>query len=143
MYYINRARIDDRISFIAYIKQAITRLQAQWIEGEPLLVLAEERVIHLAIEVVTDIGSDLIDGLMLREASSYVDIVKVLQGEDVFPQHTANVLIELVELRKELVQQYTDWDRSRLHHVIPKLNKTLEEFKVGVEKFLDKELHSF
>src|SRR5690625_6839211 len=89
MYYINRARIDDRISFIAYIKQAITRLQAQWIEGEPLLVLAEERVIHLAIEVVTDIGSDLIDGLMLREASSYVDIVKVLQGEDVFPQHTA------------------------------------------------------
>lgn len=142
MYYVDTDQIYEKIAFIDVIKDAIAQLQTGWKDDDLLLSLAQERILHLAIETVTDIGSCIIDGLMLREASSYEDIIVVLDGENVFPKDTAQRLIELVRLRKPLVQQYTEWDRSSLHKLIPNLSKTLEEFAVGASKFLKKELES-
>src|SRR5690625_4603078 len=126
MYFIDKAQIDKIVVFIDQIRSNVAELQGRWADDDPLLALAEERIIHLAIEAVTDIGSLIIDGIMLREASSYEDIIEVLKGEDVFSQSVADVLIELVQLRKSLVQQYTDWDRSEMHHIVAKLSPALE-----------------
>lgn len=104
-----------------------------------LISLAEERLLHLAIEAVTDIGSFIIDGLMLREASSYEDILVVLQGEDVFSAETAEILISLVKERRSLVQEYFLLDRTAKSPLLAGLSEALVAFSKGVETFLDKE----
>jgi len=102
--------------------------------------LAQERALHLAIEIVTDIGSYLIDGFIMRDASSYEDIIEITSGEGVFPESIVPELLELVRLRKPLVQDYYSWKSSELHPLLKKLPALLVEFKVAVEQYIEKEL---
>ena len=59
MYFINHEQIDGRIQFLAVLAEASQQLEAQWQQGNKDLVwqLSQERILHLAIETVTDIGS--------------------------------------------------------------------------------------
>ncbi|MNC29627.1 hypothetical protein D3C75_778830 [compost metagenome] len=101
----------------------------------------QERCLHLAIEVVTDVGSCLIDGFIMRDAGSYEDIISIINEEKVLGDSGIYaVLIELVALRKPLVQDYYNWDRSRLHPLAALLPDTLERFALEVRRYLDQEL---
>ncbi|MBW7460518.1 DUF86 domain-containing protein, partial [Paenibacillus sepulcri] len=102
--------------------------------------LAQERALHLAIETVTDIGSCLIDGFIMRDASSYEDIIDIIAGEGVFPEDIHGTLLELVRLRKPLVQDYYEWDRARLHPLSLILPGILQQFQSAVQTYLAKEL---
>src|ERR1700730_7591956 len=106
MYYVDRKQIEDRIRFVPFIIEGSERLSHTWDASDPLHVLAQERALHLAIEVITDVGSLLIDGFLMRDASSYEDIISVLVVEKVFSTELEIPLIELVKLRKPLVQDY-------------------------------------
>ncbi|WP_426452243.1 DUF86 domain-containing protein [Paenibacillus sp. S-38] len=143
MYYVNHEQIDTRLAFVPTLTDACRRLEAAWAgggEGELLLHLAQERTLYLAIETVTDVGSLLIDAFMMRDASSYEDIVDILAGEGVFEAPTAEVLRELVGLRRALTQEYTSLDRSGLHPMISRLPSALESFAERVPAFIRKEM---
>ncbi len=56
----------------------------------------------------------MIDGFIMRDASSYEDIVQILQDEAVFDEETGSVLVELVKLRRPLVQHYYELDEALL-----------------------------
>lgn len=143
MYYVNKEQINLRINCIPMISSAMKDLLQQWSTGNVLHALAQERLLHLAIETITDIGSYMIDGLMMRDASSYEDIIGVLHGEGVFSAHVSEVLIELVKLRKPLVQDYYDFDRTQIHPLITVLPEILSEFAEKSQSYLDKELEGF
>ena len=115
------------------------QLAEQW-DGAALQALAQERALHLAIEIVTDIGSYLIDGFLMRDASSYEDIIEITSGEGVFPVSIVPDLLELVRLRKSLVQDYYNWKSSELHPLLTKLPAVLTSFKIAVEQYVEKEL---
>lgn len=140
MYYVNRDQIEQRLEFISVIVKALEELQLNWEEGNLLISLAQERTLQLAIESVTDIGSFMIDGFLMRDASSYEDIIEILHTEDVFPANIADALIELVRLRKPMVQNYFAFERNHLHPFIPILPEILIEFTERVRIYLDKEL---
>ncbi|REE80236.1 uncharacterized protein YutE (UPF0331/DUF86 family) [Paenibacillus taihuensis] len=139
MYYVNREQLNVRLQVIPEVVEALVLLQQSW-DGSLLQGLAQERAIHLAIEAVTDIGSYLIDGFIMRDASSYEDIVTIIAGEDVFPAELQESLLELVRLRKPLVQDYFEWTRGELHPMTAVLPKTLASFKSAVESYLVREL---
>lgn len=139
MYYINREQLNSRFQFMAVLVEASGKLSAEW-EQTPLAGFAQERILHLAIENVTDIGSLLIDGFLMRDASSYEDIIEILLGEQVFSQEIGEPLIELVKLRKPLVQNYFDLDRSEVHPLLSSLPALLEQFMHSTRVFMDKEL---
>ncbi|MNP86635.1 hypothetical protein D3C76_1869910 [compost metagenome] len=61
--------------------------------------------------------------------------------EKVFPQEVHKVLMELVRLRKPLVQDYYDWDRQALHSLTPVLPDVLEQFAGNVREYLKNELY--
>ena len=143
MYYVDEKQIEKRLDFIPLLSQSIQQLKETWRADDILHALAEERVLHLAIETVTDIGSYLIDGLMLREASSYEDIMQVLADEEVFSDETFQSLHELVRLRRPLVQQYVDWERGKPHRLLGELDNVLQEFHTGVVQFLERELPDY
>ncbi|RAP77812.1 DUF86 domain-containing protein [Paenibacillus montanisoli] len=141
MYYVNREQLSVRLQVIPEVAAALRQLEMNW-DGSLLQGLAQERALHLAIETVTDIGSCLIDGFIMRDASSYEDIVEIIGGEQVFPAALQETLLELVRLRKPLVQEYYEWNRASLHPLTATLPETLTAFKSAVEAYLVQELGS-
>lgn len=139
MYYVNREQIDLRLACIPDIAHALEQIRSGW-DGSLLLGLAQERAIHLAIEAVTDIGSYLIDGFIMRDASSYEDIVEIIGGEGVFSASLIGPLTTLVKQRKPLVQEYYSISRTELHPLVTELPATLREFAEAVTQYLRKEL---
>ncbi|MEK3883587.1 HepT-like ribonuclease domain-containing protein [Paenibacillus sp. PL2-23] len=139
MYYVNREQIAVRLNAIPAIAEALQALTLSW-KGELLQGLAQERALHLAIETVTDVGSYLIDGFIMRDASSYEDIVEITGGEGVFPAELQETLTELVRLRRAIAQEYYIWPRAELHPMSSRLIQALPAFKEAVEQYLEKEL---
>ncbi len=140
MYYVDQKQIDRRLSFLPVVIEVLTALKADFNIEDQIQVLAQERALHLAIESVTDIGSLLIDGFLMREASSYEDIIQVLAGEEVIDASLTETLLKLVRLRKPLVQEYDALEALQLHEMAVVLPQALEQFAVSVRKFLSLQL---
>lgn len=142
MYYVNQEQIDLRLQFLPVIAQGCEQVCREWNDSQADLVqaFAQERILYLAIESITDVGSLLIDAFMMRDASSYEDIIEILHGEKVFGDGVAIVLQELVKLRRPLTQDYTSLDRSSLHPLLKQLPNTFDAFADNVQAFIKKEL---
>ncbi|WP_226000775.1 DUF86 domain-containing protein [Paenibacillus sp. BJ-4] len=139
MYYVNREQIELRLEAVPDIAAGLRHISATW-NGDLLQGLVQERCLHLAIETVTDVGSYIIDGFIMRDASSYEDIIGIIHEEGVMDDTVFHSLLELVSLRKPLVQEYFHWDRTSLHPLTPKLPELLEHFVLSVHDYLNKEL---
>lgn len=137
MYYVNREQIERRLELVPEVLEAFR----ESIQSASSLLgrYAEERALHLAIEIVTDVGSYLIDGFIMRDASSYEDIVDILLDEKVVDTSLHATLIELVRLRKPLVQEYFAWDRQEVMGLRERLPGALQDFAANVRKYLDQE----
>jgi uncharacterized protein YutE (UPF0331/DUF86 family) len=140
MYYVDQQQIEQRLNFISSVIEACEQLPAAWEDDHLLVRFAQERALHLAIETVTDIGSLMIDGFIMREASSYEDIIDILAQEQVFDGETAATLKELVKLRRPLVQDYVSFERSELNPLVRQLPGVLHKFTEDVRAFIQKEL---
>ncbi|MBP2001338.1 uncharacterized protein YutE (UPF0331/DUF86 family) [Paenibacillus shirakamiensis] len=139
MYYVNREQIERRLQVLPDIIEILKSASDQ---TDHLLLhrYAEERALHLAIEVVTDVGSYLIDGFIMRDASSYEDIVDIMLDEHVVPEDMGNLLIQLVRLRRPLVQEYFSWDKGGLESLMHVLPDALADFAHRIRVYLDQEL---
>jgi uncharacterized protein YutE (UPF0331/DUF86 family) len=140
MYYVNEQQIESRLAFIPTLIEACSALKDSWDSNQIANQFAQERTLHLAIETVTDVGSLLIDGFIMRDASSYEDIIEILQGEQVFNQEVAATLLQLVQLRRPLVQDYVSWERADYHPLMEQLPSLLAQFDRDVRAFMQKEL---
>ncbi|GKU79923.1 DUF86 domain-containing protein [Paenibacillus sp. L3-i20] len=139
MYYVNQEQIAVRLNAIPELSDVLKELASDW-RGDKIQGLAQERALHLAIEIVTDVGSYLIDGFLMRDASSYEDIIEITGAEGAFPAHIQETLIQLVKLRKPIVQEYYSWKRTELHPLTSVLMELLPTFKSSVESYLEREL---
>jgi uncharacterized protein YutE (UPF0331/DUF86 family) len=145
MYYVNKEQIEQRLACIPDILAVCANVM-QWQEAganEEVRIMyhfAGERALQLAIETVTDVGSLLIDGFLMRDASSYEDIMTILHGESVFGDEAARALTSLVQLRRPLVQDYTNIDRHKELPMLDTLTQLLPEFADRVRHFIRKEL---
>ena len=139
MYYVNHEQIAVRLNTIPALSTSMEQLQQEW-SGKAIEQLAQERALHLAIEIVTDVGSYLIDGFLMRDASSYEDIIEITAGEGVYPAEMTPVLLELVRLRRPIVQEYYQWESEQLHPLLQQLPELLRQFKLAVERYIEQEL---
>jgi Uncharacterized conserved protein len=142
VYYVNEKFINDRLACIPDIALALNVVARGW-KGTLSEGLVQERALHLAAEIVTDVGNALIDGFIMRDASSYEDIIDIIAMENVVDGNVAAPLRELVLLRKQLVQDYVDWPRHELHKLTPELPDLLAEFGRQVQSYMEKELRGF
>lgn len=139
MYFVNQQQIHQRLEQVSLVQQAAMKVQTSW-DDSIMVHMAQERVLHLAVEIVTDIGSLLIDGFIMRDASSYEDIVEIIAQEAVLNDELCTQLLQLVSLRKPLVQQYSEWERNGIHPQLLTLPACMEQFKVSVQHYLKQEL---
>lgn len=139
MYNVNLAQIERRLSYIKVISDTATHLTERVLE-DAVGIFAAERAIHLAAECVTDIGNYIIDGFVMRDASSYEDIVDIMQGESVFNDDLYSILMSIVRLRKPLVQDYDRLNLDEVKRVVRLLPQGMTQFDEAIRLYLKQEL---
>lgn len=132
----SRKDLAERVAFLPQLAQDITKLRERWQDNDVVLAYAQERLLHLAIETVTDIGSLLIDAFVLRDAGSYEDIVAIMADEQAVDEALARHLHNLVAERKVLVQDYVALDRSQQHPLLAGLANQLLQVDEQVRRFI-------
>ncbi len=142
MYYVNSEQIEIRLAYLSTVSESLSLLRDNLSVDSLLQRFALERAIHVAAECVTDIGSYMIDGFVMRDAASYEDIVDILYGENVMSTELYELLTPLVKLRKPLVQSY--YDLSEYHITMNRLAQQLPEalnsFKNSIIQYITIEL---
>lgn len=83
-----------------------------------ILQAAAERSLHIALECATDAGNLIIDALIMRDPSSYEDIIQTLAEENVFPADFSVSFQDAVRYRRVLAHDYLERNPQRLYEVI-------------------------
>ena len=137
MYFVDRQRIEDILSYLTEQYQLVNTKEA-W--NSPLEKLALERILHVVIEGVLDVGNQVIDGFIMRDPGSYEDIVDILVDEKVIPESDQEAYKVLVQERKSLVQEYDHMDHEHIMGLLKTYLNTWGKFPGYVRDFLHREL---
>lgn len=142
MYDVNTKEIYRRLDYVQIICDTAKHITEHATDAihKGVYQFAAERAVHLAAECVTDVGSYMIDGFIMRDAASYEDIVDILYGERVFGSDLHEFLIALVRQRKPLVQEYDRTDQQELNRLTALLPSELPRFDQAVRLYLQQEL---
>ncbi|AEB25423.1 DUF86 domain-containing protein [Bacillus sp. L381] len=137
MYFVDRNKIEQTLRFFENQLALFDSTPAWQSEIEKR---ALERISHLMIECILDVGNDMIDGFIMRDPGSYDDIMDILTDEKVVAEEEGNKLKQLISSRKQLVQEYQHADHQELFALITSNKDVLKAFPVRVRTYLETEL---
>jgi uncharacterized protein YutE (UPF0331/DUF86 family) len=138
MYFVDREKIEKTLLFYEENLQLIVAANSSWtsvIEKKAL-----ERITHLTIEAILDVGNSMIDGFIMRDPGSYEDIIDILEDEKVVTTEVANELKEIIRFRKVIVQDYLEINHDELILSLQKNKESLASFPQAVRSYLENEL---
>lgn len=137
MYFVDREKIDEQLR---YLQQLISQFENQDSWNTFIEKIALERITHMMIEVILDVGNSMIDGFIMRDPGSYDDIVDILTDEKVITTEIAQDIKELLLWRKQLVHHYTDINHQELTAVFGEKINSIQSFIPSVKNYLAHEL---
>jgi uncharacterized protein YutE (UPF0331/DUF86 family) len=137
MYFVDREKIEATLQTLEKMMNTFTT--STW-ERNELHNLALERIVHISIESILDVGNMMIDGFIMRDPGSYEDIIDILEDERVITHKGANSLKNVIALRKIVVQEYVRITHDRVEEVFNKEQEALVAFPTEVRHYLEKEL---
>lgn len=125
-----RRRLNKLDEYLA-ILSGLQRYSYDDFMGSPERYGSTERFLHLAIELVNDLGNHVIadDGLGMVE--TYADIPRLLAANGYIDEALADKWIGMVGFRNILVHNYLDIDRGIVYRV---LRDQLDDF-VDLRRF--------
>ncbi|WP_430487846.1 DUF86 domain-containing protein [Priestia flexa] len=137
MYFVDRQKIEHILRFY---EQHLVVFSEQLKWESTIEKKALERVVHLLIENVLDVGNAMIDGFIMRDPGSYDDIIDILVDEKVVQTAEEPGLKAVVNLRKVLVQDYLDVKHDEVIHVVQENKEVLNQFPTRIRTYLENEL---
>lgn len=137
MYFVDRKKTEQTLH---YIETCIETFEANSEWDSRLNKLALERLAHVLIEAIVDVGNQMIDGFIMRDPGSYDDILDILCDERVITEKDGERLKMLIDVRKELVRSYISVDHDALLELMRNCLPALKAFPVAVRRYLDEEL---
>lgn len=137
MYFVNRSEIEQRID---HIDRLLSIVDEQKSFETTIDKIALERIIHIIIEAILDVGNSMIDGFIMRDPGSYHDIIDILIDEKVIPKEDENSYKELIDLRQMLVRDYLTIDNHKMEKVLNAHKDVLQQFSKYIRLYLDNEL---
>lgn len=138
MYFVDQDKIEKILAYLTILLKEYKEIPHE--SNDLIEKLALERISHLAIDSILDVGNAMIDGFIMRDPGSYEDILDILEDEKVLDEQSAKGLKEIVRLRKMLVQEYTEIDHSKLYQTIATNMEYLEGFSGAIHYYLEHEL---
>ena len=137
MYFVDRKTIEEKLSLMEEYLQLLNS-KNDWTSSVDKLAL--ERVVHIVIEAIIDVGNGLIDGFVMRDPGSYEDIIEILLDEKVVAEKDAESFKKVVSLRKMVVRDYTQIDYDLIQQIFKEHHKSLLNFSPAVRQYLKNEL---
>lgn len=137
MYFVDRKTIDEKLTIMAEYLRFFEN-KKEWSTFADKLIL--ERVAHIVIEAIIDVGNDIIDGFVMRDPGSYEDIIDILLDEKVVAAKDATSLKEVVRLRAMVVRDYTNVDHESVSHIFSTNFAALSSFAPAIHQYLKNEL---
>lgn len=137
MYFVDRQKIEHILRFY---EQHLVVFSEQLKWESTIEKKALERVVHLLIENVLDVGNAMIDGFIMRDPGSYDDIIDILVDEKVVQTEEEQGLKAVINLRKVLVQDYLDVKHDEVIHVVQENKEVLNQFPTRIRTYLENEL---
>lgn len=137
LYFVDREFLEQ---LLEHIEKNVNILKEQSNWDGPLEKLALERVVHLLIESILDVGNILIDGFIMRDPGSYEDIIDILLDEKVVTAEDEVPLKAVVAFRKTLIQNYLEIDHEQILQGIKENIVKIEQFPNQVRSYLENEL---
>lgn len=137
MYFVDREKIEATLVFFDEHVRLLAE-HSSW--NTEIEKKALERIVHLLIENVLDVGNAMIDGFIMRDPGSYDDIIDILVDEKVVKKEEETPLKEIVQLRKSLVQEYVDVNHQDIYQKVMQHKDVLAAFSERVSTYLETEL---
>jgi uncharacterized protein YutE (UPF0331/DUF86 family) len=137
MYFVDRKKINEHL---VYMNDLLDTFETASMPEKKIEILAIERIAHMLIESMMDVGNMIIDGFIMRDPGSFEDILDILIDEKVLPANEAVSLKNVVKLRKSLVQEYTSAEVKVAYEVINKYKTELSGFPSHIKRYLEEEL---
>lgn len=111
-------------------------LPTGWAESDDTRRYAAERAIMVSVESVTDIASDIIDALVMRDAGSYADLVKVLVEEQVIDESWFRDFLPCIETRQQLLRAYRDVSAETVEQTVRQIAPLLPAYRDWIWRYL-------
>ncbi|WP_099352673.1 DUF86 domain-containing protein [Fredinandcohnia onubensis] len=137
MYFVDREKIEKTLLFY---EENLNLIEANSNWTSVVEKKALERISHLTIEAILDVGNSMIDGFIMRDPGSYEDIIDILEDEKVVTTEAANELKEIIRFRKVIVQDYLEINHDELILSLQKNKESLANFPQAVRSYLENEL---
>ncbi|OAS87158.1 MULTISPECIES: DUF86 domain-containing protein [Metabacillus] len=138
MYFVDREQIEAKLNFLENQLDLFISQADEWTSAIEKAAL--ERICHMSIETILDVGNAIIDGFIMRDPGSYEDIIDILLDEKVINNDEAVGLKEVIHLRKVLVQDYLDVDHEKLVLTFVTNENNLNGFPTNVRNYIKNEL---
>ncbi|WP_323702939.1 DUF86 domain-containing protein [Mammaliicoccus sp. Dog046] len=97
---------------------------------------ALERVAHMMIESVVDVGNLIIDAFILRDPGNYKDVIDIMELEKVFQPSTAEEIRISIDYRKELTRNYENIDHDALRKAFEQATPYYKQAIADTKHFL-------
>lgn len=136
MYFVDREKIEDILQYMEKILKHFSEHHSDKFEDN----LALERMTHISIETIIDVGNMMIDGFIMRDPGSYEDIIDILTDENVLPEAEIDQYKKFIRLRKEVVQNYTSIEHDTLMQEWMEQLSSIQAFPERIRHYLNNEL---
>lgn len=137
VYFVDRELIEERL---IYLEKQIQQFEGKNEWGTALEQAALERLTHMMIESILDVGNAMIDGFIMRDPGSYEDIIDILEDELVISPNMSLDLKVMVQYRKTLVQDYTRIDHEDVKNTFLRILPSIKLVSDAVRQYLTNEL---
>ncbi|WP_404454055.1 DUF86 domain-containing protein [Oceanobacillus kapialis] len=136
MYFVDRSKIEQRLTYLDNMLAEMKEIRINSFQQK----MAIERISHISIEAILDVGNMMIDGFIMRDPGSYEDIIDILLDEKVLPETEGDEYKRIIGLRKMLVVDYLNVDHEVIYQTFDQSLPQLSKFSQHVRTYLDNEL---
>lgn len=137
VYFVDQKLIEEKLTLMDDHLQFFNS-KKDWTTIADKLVL--ERVIHIVIEAIIDVGNSVIDGFVMRDPGGYEDIINILIDEKVVTEKNGESLKVVIPLRKMVVRDYTKIDHHAIKQIFTENFEALTNFVPSIKQYLKDEL---
>lgn len=142
MYFVDRSKIEQTLEYIDLLLEHIDEASF----ASTMDKLSLERLAHMLIESILDVGNMMIDGFIMRDPGSYDDIIDILVDEKVIPATDITSYQTVIRLRNDLVRDYLTINHELIIDTLSANKQQLSEFSTYIDTYLKNELgvaHAF
>lgn len=130
MYFVDRDELEEKLVYIDKLSKEVVNSEG----------FALERVCHMLIEAVVDVGNMIIDGFVMRDPGSYQDVIDILEMEKVISSLSKDEISKTLPIRQWFVRNYTDINHAEVKRIFMENINAYQKFKNDVDTFIANEL---